>query len=227
MKTCKLALMTAASIVAAAGSANADTIRGTFTFTLDKNVNITSVPTSGSVKTVRFGWDRNDTAGPGVDSTIGDSFTTYCIDLAQHVSPNTSYTFNVMSSVEYGFTIAQNYLLSVLWADYLPLANSNDNSAAFQLAVWELVYDTDGSLSTGSFKANSPAASKSIAQGWLDTIVSPGYVATNPLPTLRILQSDTAQDQLTAITTPVPAPGAGMLTLAGCGLLATRRRRSA
>lgn len=227
MKTRTIATFAAVTIAAAAGQASADTIRGKFTGSFDKDVNITNTHRTGGVRTTQFGWQRTDDAGPGVDATIGRTFTSYCIDLAQNITANTNHTFNVMSPVEYGFTGNQTYLLSLLWADILPQVNSKDKSAAFQLAVWELVYDSDALISTGSFKANSPDAPKSIAQGWLNAITSPGYVSSNPLPTLRVLQSSTAQDQLTAIQTPIPAPGAGVLALAGCGLLAGRRRKSA
>lgn len=228
MKTRNLIVAAAtAAVIATAGQASADTIKGKFTSLLSKDVNISNTHRSGNVKTVQFAWDRNDTAGPGVDSTIDDNFTSYCVDLAQNVTANTTYTFHVKTPVEYGFSSAQTFLLSALWADFLPDADTKDKSAAFQLAVWEIVFDTNGQVGSGAFKANSPDTPKSIAQGWLNTISSPGYVPSNPLPTLRILQSSTAQDQLTAIQTPVPAPGAGALGLAGIGLLAARRRRAA
>ncbi|MBX3387487.1 MAG: hypothetical protein KF768_13035 [Phycisphaeraceae bacterium] len=225
MKTNSIAAVAVAALVAAAGHAQADTIKGKFTSTLSKDVNITSAPRSGTVKTVQFAWQRTDTPGAGIDDTIGNAFTTYCVDLAQNVTANTNFVFNVMTPADYGFNAAQTYLLSVLWADILPQVGTSNDSAAFQLAVWEIVYDSDKALTTGSFKANSPDTPKTIAQGWLNTIAAPGYVAINPLPTLRVLQSDTAQDQLTAISTPIPAPGAGVLALAGMGILAMRRRK--
>lgn len=227
MNTRTIAVFAVATIVAAAGQASADTVRGKFTTSFDKDVNVTSVPRSGGVRTVQFAWDRTDVAGPGVDSTLDDKFTTYCIDLAQNVTANTNFTFNVMTPVQYGFTPTQTNLLSWLWADMLPEVNTKDESAAFQLAVWEIVYDTNGLMSSGSFKANSPDSPKTIAQGWLNSITSPGYVVSNPMPTLRILQSDTAQDQLTVFYPAIPAPGAGVLALAGCGMLAARRRKTA
>ena len=91
--------------------------------------------------------------------------------------------------------------------------------------MWEITYDTNLNLSTGSFKLNDNATIRTLAQGWIDTISSPSFSYNGTLPTLFVLESSTAQDQLTAVPTNVPAAGSGMLALAGMSLLGKRRAR--
>ena len=229
MKTATLIKsVTAASIIAALGSAqtaNADTIKAQFTYTLSKTLNVTSPVSDGNVNTVKFEWTRKDSAGPGVDANIGSPFNTYCVDLAQYVSANTNYTYNVVSPAAHGFTSNQETLLARLWATQFDNIDTVNESAAFQVAVWEITYDTNLNLSTGSFKLNDNATIRTLAQGWIDTISSPSFSYNGTLPTLFVLESSTAQDQLTAVPTNVPAAGSGMLALAGMSLLGKRRAR--
>ena len=141
------------------------------------------------------------------------------------MSANTNYTYNVVSPAAHGFTSNQETLLARLWATQFDNIDTVNESAAFQVAVWEITYDTNLNLSTGSFKLNDNATIRTLAQGWIDTISSPSFSYNGILPTLFVLESSTAQDQLTAVPTNVPAAGSGMLALAGMSLLGKRRAR--
>jgi len=198
--------------------AQADTLTGQYTGLYQRNVDVTldSIH-SGNIATVTFQWTRTDAPGPGIDSTISSPFRGYCIEINQNVSANTNYTYDVVSAATYGFTALQETLLGRLWASFQPSVVSQDTSAAFQMAVWELAFDADADLSNGDFFATSPSGVKALAQSWLNTVSSSGY--SGGQDPIKVLQHPTVQDQL------VPAPGA--LALLGVGsVMATRRKRA-
>lgn len=221
----KTSLRTVAAVALFAGlsasGASADVITARFTSSYGKTMNINSPVLNGDVNTVLFNWTRQDSPGPGIDSTIASTFNSYCIDLAQNVSGNTNYTFTVKTPIEHGFTSNQEVMLRRLFADRLPLVNSANTSAAFQIAVWEIVHDDDFNLASGSFRVTGTGTPVTTAAAWLQEIAAPSYFTENWLPELAVLHSSTAQDQITIV--PAPATGA----LAGLVLmgLASRRRR--
>lgn len=90
-------------------------------------------------------------------------------------------------------------------------------SAAFQSAIWEILYDTDKDGSTGAFTIDNPAPVKSLAQSYLDTVNDPLYAGNTV--SLVVLRSESAQDQITVIPTP------GSLALFGLGACFVARRR--
>lgn len=201
-----------------ASLAQAGTLTGQYTGLYQRGVDVTldSIH-SGNISTVTFQWTRTDTPGPGVDSTISSPFRAYCIEINQTVSANTNYTFNVVSAATHGFTGMQEMLLGRLWASFQPLVVSQNTSAAFQMAVWELAFDSGADLNVGDFYATGPSGVKTLAQSWLNTISSSGY--SGGQDPIMVLQHPNVQDQL------VPAPGA--LALLGVGsVMVTRRKRA-
>jgi hypothetical protein len=219
---CLKPVLTIAAILAALGTpgfAAAETLTADFTHSHFRRAAIMSVPLTGDVNTVTFHWTRRDAAGPGVDGSIPETFTSFCVDLEQVVRTGTEYRFDVLTSEEAGYTPAQDLALRRLWAGHFDDITGPDTSAAFQLAVWELVYDTDLNLSTGSFTSGGPGASKTLAQGWLDGLG--GEPLAGGLPTLRVLRNDDSQDQLTV---DIPEPGAAACAFMGIVMLRRRRR---
>jgi len=102
------------------------------------------------------------------------------------------------------------------------LTNSSD-AAAFQLAIWEIVYDTPGSwnVNSGNFYATGFGA-LGTAQTWLNglTTSSPGFSGS-----LVALTNRTQQDYIAVA--PVPEPGtifAALSILAPAGLAFRRKR---
>lgn len=223
MKTTTMKFVAAAAVaMGVSGIAHADTISGAFTTSHGQQINITSPTLNGNVNTVKFNWTRSDTPGAGIDASIATSFNSYCVDLAQVVSANTNYTFNVVSPMEHGFSADQTMLLERLWADYFPTIDSAEKSAAFQMSIWEIIHDPTFSLSSGVFKVNNAAPAAALASSWLSNVSSVSYSTVNAMPQLVVLQSPTAQDQITVI----PAPATGALACMGLIALASRRRHS-
>jgi hypothetical protein len=147
----------------------------------------------------------------------GNPFQTYCVDLYQSFSWNTVYTDYSVTALP--STVAHD--LGRLFTSHLGDVVDGNSSAAFQLAAWEIMYETGGSynLSGGNFTENGNATVHSIAQGYLNTL------GTADVYTVQKLESPSSQDFV--LTTPVPEPSTYAMLVAGLGLLGWMKRRKA
>ena len=159
------------------------------------------------------------------------SFVAYCIDLFQTFSFNSTFNVTPVSALSL-FGATTTMALDRLYTQRFAAADTNIESAAFQLAVWEIIQESSGSysLTGGAFRASATPSSNTndlaaITMGntWLGGLgsgASGGY-------TLTALTSGTRQDQMMA--TPIPEPETYMMLLAGLGLMgfvARRRQRA-
>lgn len=221
--------MSAAAILAFAGASQAGylTLTGKFTDSLAKSVNIDAPAglIDGNVNTVQFHWTRTDHAGAGVDKSVPITFDTYCVDLKQTVKKGDTYTYDVIPLASAGFTATQVSLLGTLWAENESKVKTATDSAAFQVAIWEILYDTNYNVSTGNFKLNSPLSVRTASAAMLSSAVADRGKSTPA--NLVVLRSDCAQDQLCQLPPSIPTPGSAVLGAAGLLMAMPRRRKQA
>ena len=180
-------------------------------------------------------------AGTGwAASLVGDQ-RTYCADLDQYVSGNTS-AFTVQpvavrasqidGSRAAGITSALSAVYTAFGSSAALGTASNDLAAAFQIAVWEICYDYNAAVGPSSISLTSGVVrfaqtnGSPLAAGVVNQFNA--IVATlgneSGGPGLYALMSPANQDQLIYVSGLVPTPGtAGLLGL-GCLASFSRRR---
>ena len=170
---------------------------------------------------------KAQTVSAGGFSTIlngGPSFETYCVDLYQTISfgapPYPEYTPPGTSHV-----FANSNAYTDLGRLYATAGVINDavHEAAFQIAVWEIAYETSGvfDLTSGaaSFSGGTEASAGALtlASAWLLGLASSG-------PGIEVLESRLHRDVIFA---PVPEPSTVVLMIAGLlGTTTVARRRA-
>lgn len=213
----KFKLLSMAAALAVAAPAFADTVNlSGFTFTPATSVSVSSPNYSGQ-------------AGQFTGLLNGNSFVTYCTDLAQSFAFNTNYTdYTVVSGVSaWGAQRSLDLDRWISWNDQFAYPTDAAMSAAVQAAVWEILYETSGSydLAGGTFVATS---GDSATQTWMNSVNWAGLSSVNVTQHVDQLYSREHQDFL--VMTAVPEPSTYALFaagLAGIGFIARRRTRAA
>jgi len=237
MNTKRLALA-AAAVSALTASALADSVDLQFIGTgLGRNV---MVHLSGSSTYVFAGQlYHNFSDGQGAASSLDGNLLTYCCELTQYVSQNKAeYELvpveDAPSTAPMGDIRAQALrdLYAYADGDQFVTQNTEDNrdfTAAFQIAVWEIVYDYDGTLASLDIGDGELIITDRNAGG-LRTGIE-GFLADlfgaiglgADFPELYAVINPCAQDQLVMI--PLPAPFA--MAAVGLAAVAWRRRKLA
>ena len=187
------------------------------------------VPTGYAAGSQQFGLSMGGAphAGGFQGTWDGNPIVFWCVELTQYFSFGTHYS-------NYTPSLATSTLLSQLFTEAYSAATTNaTHSAAFQLAIWEIIYDSgDLHLNSGTFRVLNNmghAATVALAQSFLD-----GLAGTSASYALNFLRNPNNQDFVTASRIPagnddgnkVPEPGT-MALLAAAALAAAFARGQA
>lgn len=169
-----------------------------------------------------FTWTRTGGSYTGAQG----NFTAFCLELTEIIQEPNSYTYKVVPLTAapdgdgiftFPLSATQADQLAELWGRHYSTLDplSANDCGAFQLAIWEIVYDPNLIINDVGdsliFGADPMVLAQ--AQAYLSSIDG-----TGPRATLEAFTHPDFQDQV------IPAPGA--LALLGLGgLIAGRRRR--
>jgi len=154
----------------------------------------------------------------------GPSFVSYCVDLYQHIAFGSLYPEYTAPGTSHVFINSRAYDDLGRLNNVAGVVDNSVAEAAFQIAVWEIAYETTAGpydLSNGAARFSGGSASSSgaltLASGWL------AGLGAAPIRPIEVLESRDHQDVIFA---PVPEPSSVALMLSGlivAGGIARRR----
>jgi hypothetical protein len=206
--------------------------QGASVFGSNGQANVVIQTTPGSERWVRAGgFALTDATTPG-GGVLG-AITAWCADIGTTLKLPSLYEITAAPFAGRPLGTGPLAQIEALFETSYKTLNlgAASQSAGFQLALWELLYETGGSydLGAGSFKASHNAGAVAFGQSLLAGLSGPITQSYS----LTFLQSDDPRNgrdghysQHLLTVAPVPLPAAGWLMALGLGgLLATRRRR--
>jgi hypothetical protein len=185
------------------------------------------------------------TASSGSTAPTGN-FSTFCIDLTQDIYIGSGYSFTItdMTSAPdptpptfggpgMGPTNAQD--ITNLYAEqYSSIGSDSDKAAAFQIAIWEMLYETGtlGDITSGNFYVTGQNSNvTTLADDYVTAALGAGNLTFSN--EILAMSSSTAQDQLFigppnpqyAPVVPTPAALIGGIPLLGALAAARKIKR--
>ncbi len=224
-----------------ASLASADTVNMAFTGVgAGSNVRVNFFG-SGNVDVFAGQIAHTITSGTGQAASLVGQRLTYCGDFEQHVSGSSS-VFSVVAPVALhvrgevlgdGRGDAIRQIFNAQGSSAIASNASAEFATAFQLAVWEILYDYNPSVGVASInltggniafrRTNNQALSSNVVSAFNNIIASIGSGGLSN--TVFALESGTRQDQFIYGPSIIPTPGTGALALLGAMVTIPRRRR--
>lgn len=197
-----------------------------------------SLQYDGSVK----GFQTVSVAGPGFsrnvlagaykmkDITTNKSLVVLCMDILASVSSGVVYPYKATNTPFSNSAGLSNGAVSRLQAlfdsSYRAALTSIVNSAGFQVAAWNVVYDNDWTVDSGSFQQGGSSAAKTAANTFLTAASNHTGGKKFSLTFLESTLDNRSQNLVTVAAVPLPAAGLMLIGAIG-GLFAARRRKKA
>jgi len=155
----------------------------------------------------------------------GGSFAAWCVDISSWLNTSSSGADNyTLTSGASFYSGSPNTVeaLERLASQHLASISTVAASGAFQLAVWEVVYENSGTydLNGGTFYVDSPDSAIDTANSWLAALGDSASTMT-----LSVWASSTSQDLAVFSAAPIPEPEIYAMLLAGLGLMGFVARR--
>ncbi len=169
-------------------------------------------------------------AGAFSASIGSSSFVAWCADIFNNISIPGTYNYQPVQGGGAVFGAATSNRLGVLATGALNLVNNATTSAAFQLAVWEILYEGANPLALGAGDFTGTSAAAATANGWLTAISNGSWTAnTFAVDVYLKEQGVRTQDLITFRRVPVSEPGSLALLMLGAGFagVIVARRRTA
>ncbi|SFR40189.1 PEP-CTERM protein-sorting domain-containing protein [Marinobacter gudaonensis] len=203
-----------------------------------KSGTITDDGSSMSVRAGMFQFDVSNVSGSSSFSiSSNDVLEAFCVDIDTYLDTENIVSYTLLGAGDYFGDAGKVDRIGRLYTGYESAVTDAKSSAAFQLALWEIINEDSASMNLyndGTFKSSWFDSARGLANGWLGSLDSlqNGY-------SLYVLSSATdeqqrklSQDLLVFSPKPpvlVPEPGTlALLALGIVGLIlrkASRRSR--
>lgn len=181
------------------------------------NVNIAATPQGTTGNKVAGGFNMSD------NGNVLDDFVAFCLDIANYLRDDTDYKVTDTPFSNYAIPVSR--VQTLFDANFASVDVTDESqSAGFQLALWESIYDDDANLATGAFQGSGLTGSiTATAQSYLDAAATYAGGTAFKLTFFDSQNQPRSQNLVTA--TPVPLPAGAVLLVSALGLMGVMRRR--